>query len=153
MRIRAAWMLAVWCAALGLRAAESEAPARSPPGVWPEITQTAKPWTRWWWPGSAVTREGITRQLEAFKAAGIGGVEITPIYGAKGADPQYLQFLSPDWVKMLEHAAAEAKRLGLGVDMATGTGWPFGGPWVAGRDGSSSLQLVDGRLAGKPTEM
>ena len=31
---------------------------------------------------------------------------------------------------MLEHTLAEAERLGLGVDMATGTGWPFGGPWV-----------------------
>ena len=28
----------------------------------------------------------------------------------------------------------EARRLGLGVDMATGTGWPFGGRWVGDRE-------------------
>ena len=31
---------------------------------------------------------------------------------------------------MLDHTLSEAARLKLGVDMATGTGWPFGGPWV-----------------------
>ena len=50
-------------------------------------------------------------------------------------------FLSPQWMEMLEHTAREAARLGLGVDMATGTGWPFGGPTVSAADGSSSLAL------------
>ena len=54
---------------------------------------------------------------------------------------------------MLEHTASEAARLGLGVDMATGTGWPFGGPSVSAADGSSTLALLDGKLAGKPTAM
>ena len=38
---------------------------------------------------------------------------------------------------MLEHTGREAKRLGLGVDMATGTGWPFGGPLVPIEDANS----------------
>jgi hypothetical protein len=121
--------------------------------VWPATTQTAKPWTRWWWPGSAVDRKNITAQLEAIAAAGIGGVEITPIYGALGSEARYLDFLSPQWVEMLGYTASEARRLGLGVDMATGTGWPFGGPMVSAADGSSSLALLDGKLSGKPTEM
>jgi hypothetical protein len=37
--------------------------------------------------------------------------------------------------------------------MATGTGWPFGGPEVGSAQGSSTLALVDGRLVGKPTSM
>ena len=37
--------------------------------------------------------------------------------------------------------------------MATGTGWPFGGPMVSAADGSSTLALLDGKLAGKPTAM
>jgi catechol 2,3-dioxygenase-like lactoylglutathione lyase family enzyme len=48
---------------------------------------------------------------------------------------------------------AEVARLGLGVDMATGTGWPFGGPWVSSVQGSSTPALVDARLTGKPTAM
>lgn len=120
---------------------------------WPEVTVTAKPWTRWWWPGSAVDKANLTQQLEAIAAAGIGGVEITPIYGPRGAEARYVDFLSPKWMEMLEHAAREASRLGLRVDMATGTGWPFGGPSVSAADGSSSLALIDGKLIGKPTEM
>lgn len=64
------------------------------------------------------------------RAAGIGGVEITPIYGVRGEEKHFIQYLSDDWVRMLEHTLREAARLDLGVDMATGTGWPFGGPWV-----------------------
>jgi hypothetical protein len=120
---------------------------------WPEITRENKPWTRWWWPGSAVDEAGLTRELEAFAAAGLGGVEITPIYGARGAESRYVEFLSPRWMQLLAHTGREAQRLGLGVDMATGTGWPFGGPWVAAADGSQKLTLVDGRLAGTPTKM
>ena len=132
-------------------AAAQEKPAT--PSVWPATTQTAKPWTRWWWPGSAVDRANITAQLTAIAAAGIGGVEITPIYGARGSEARYLDFLSPGWVEMLAFTASEARRLGLGVDMATGTGWPFGGPMVNAADGSSTLALLDGKLAGKPTAM
>ena len=121
--------------------------------AWPAVTVTAKPWTRWWWPGSAVDKANLTKQLEAIAAAGMGGVEITPIYGAKGAEARYVDFLSPQWMEMLDHTTREAARLGLVVDMATGTGWPFGGPTVTAADGSSTLTLVDGKLTGKPTAM
>ncbi|HEY6125207.1 MAG TPA: glycosyl hydrolase [Steroidobacteraceae bacterium] len=127
--------------------------AQEKPSAWPQITGSAKPWTRWWWPASAVDPANLTRQLEAIAAAGIGGVEITPIYGARGSEARYVDFLSPKWMEMLEHTTREAKRLGLGVDMATGTGWPFGGPTVGAADGSSILALIDGKLTGKPTAM
>src|SRR5690348_9973904 len=119
-----------WICALALLAVSASA-APPPASPWPAVTPTAKPWTRWWWPGSAVDRAGITHQLEQFAAAGIGGVEITPIYGARGAESRYLDFLSPRWMEMLAFTTSEAQRLGLGVDMATGTGWPYGGPEVS----------------------
>jgi hypothetical protein len=97
---------------------------------WPAAAPEAKPWTRWWWHGSAVDRRSLTEQLVTLRNAGLGGVEITPIYGVRGAETQFVQYLSPEWVRMLEHTVAEAQRLGLGVDIATGTGWPFGGPQV-----------------------
>ena len=44
-------------------------------------------------------------------------------------------------MELLAHTTREAQRLGLGVDLTTGTGWPFGGPWVGDEDASSSLVL------------
>jgi hypothetical protein len=121
--------------------------------VWPAITQTSKPWTRWWWPASAVNEKDLTKQLSMFAEAGLGGVEVTPIYGARGAENRYIDFLSPHWMSMLEYSSREAKRHGLGVDMATGTGWPFGGPRVDQPDGSYSIALEGERLKGTPTGM
>lgn len=95
-----------------------------------QIANNNGPWTRWWWHGSAVTHEGITAQLEAMKDAGFGGVEITPIYGVQDNQDKNIAYLSPEWMEMYEHAISEARRLGMDVDMATGTGWPFGGPQV-----------------------
>lgn len=114
---------------------------------WPEVTAQTKPWTRWWWHGSAVTPEGITQELEALKKAGIGGVEITPIYGVYGCEKQFVDYLSPQWMTLLDHVLKEATRLGLGVDMATGTGWPFGGPWVKDEDAAKNFQYKVYELA------
>ena len=98
--------------------------------LWPELTQTAKPWTRWWWMGSAVDKPNIKEHLIAFEKAGLGGVEITPIYGAKGEEEQFLEFLSPEYLELLDYTITTADSLGLGVDMVLGTGWPYGGPQV-----------------------
>jgi hypothetical protein len=77
-----------------------------------------------------VDRSSLTSDLEAMQQAGIGGVEITPIYGVRGGDTSFIGYLSDAWMDMLEHTLREASRVDIGVDMATGTGWPFGGPWV-----------------------
>ena len=106
---------------------------------WPTPARETRPWTRWWWMGNAVDAAGITSELESFKAAGLGGVEITPIYGVAQVESRFVPYLSPEWVRLLEHTLREASRLGLGVDMATGTGWPFGGPWVGERDAARGL--------------
>ncbi len=95
-----------------------------------DYATTAKPWTYWWWMGSSVTKEGITTNLTKMADAGFGGVHIIPIYGEKGDERNFIPFLSPQWMEMLKHTASETRRLGMGVDMTTGTGWPFGGPEV-----------------------
>jgi hypothetical protein len=120
--------------------AAAAAPVRAET-TWPAATLESRPWTRWWWLGSAVDEAGLTRQLEQLAAAGFGGVEICPIYGAKGWEDRYIPFLSPRWMELLAHTTREAQRLSLGVDLTTGTGWPFGGPWVGDEDASSSLLL------------
>jgi hypothetical protein len=97
---------------------------------WPVITREAKPWTRWWWMGSAVNRADLTAALEQYKKAGLGGMEITPIYGVIGYEDDFIDYLSSKWMDLFLFTLQEADRLDLGIDMATGTGWPFGGPWI-----------------------
>ncbi len=106
---------------------------------WPLITKQTKPWTRWWWLGSIVNQRGLTVEMEKYAKANLGGLELTPIYGVKGYEDRFINYLSPQWVAMLEHTLKEAERLGLGVDMATGTGWPFGGPLVGEADASKNF--------------
>ncbi|HTN36318.1 MAG TPA: glycosyl hydrolase [Arachidicoccus sp.] len=107
---------------------------------WPEITQQTKPWARWWWEGSAVDNKNLTAVMEEYKAAGLGGLEVTPIYGIKGEESRAINFLSDKWMSVFEHTLAEGKRLDLGIDLANATGWPFGGPWVTPADASKELR-------------
>ncbi|MBC7889759.1 MAG: glycoside hydrolase family 2 protein [Ferruginibacter sp.] len=108
---------------------------------WPAITQTNKPWTRWWWEGSAVDKPNLTAAMQLYQQAGLGGLEITPIYGIKGAEDKFIDFLSPKWMGMLQHTLAEAKRLNLGIDLANATGWPFGGPWITPADACKNVNI------------
>ncbi len=101
---------------------------------WPTVTNQTKPWTRWWWMGSIVNAKGLATEMQKYAQAGLGGLEITPIYGVKGCEDRFLDYLSPRWMEMLECTLKEARRLDLGVDMATGNGWPFGGPWIGATD-------------------
>ena len=98
--------------------------------------------------GSAVDKTNLTHQLEMFQEAGIGGVEICPIYGAHGYEDRFIQYLSPQWMEMLAHTTSEAKRLGLGVDLTTGTGWPFGGPRVPADETSGRVVFQHYDVAG-----
>ena len=102
--------------------------------AWPQTTNETKPWSRWWWLGSIVTEDGLRSEMKKYADAGLGGLEITPIYGVRGEEDQFIQYLSPKWVDRFEFVLGEARRLGIGIDMATGTGWPFGGPWVTPED-------------------
>jgi len=113
---------------------------------WAEITRESKPGTRWWWLGSDVDSLNLTYNLEALSKAGIGGVEITPIYGVKNREKYYIDYLSPRWMKMLAFTESEANRLGMSVDMNTGTGWPFGGPTITLDDAATKAIFKDGQL-------
>lgn len=115
---------------------------------WPEITTESKPAARWWWMGSAVDKENLTHNLNAYAKAGMGTMEITPIYGVKGNDENDIPFLSSHWMEMLQYTESEANRLGMQIDMNTGTGWPFGGPEVAIEDAACKLFVSEYTLQG-----
>lgn len=97
---------------------------------WPETKNVNKPWARWWWMGSAVDKPNLKSSLVDFQKVGIGGVEITPIYGVKGVENNFIDYLSPKYMEMLGYTVKIADSLGLQVDMVLGTGWPYGGSQV-----------------------
>ncbi|MBR1379558.1 MAG: glycosyl hydrolase family 2 [Bacteroidaceae bacterium] len=115
-------------------------------GSWPTPPPEARPYTRWWWLGSAVDEEGLRYNLTEYARAGIGGVEITPIYGVKGNDAHNIDYLSPRWMQMLATVERLCDSLGIEVNMATGTGWPFGGPWVPTEEAAAKLKVENGKL-------
>ncbi|HLN54855.1 MAG TPA: glycosyl hydrolase [Bacteroidales bacterium] len=106
---------------------------------WPEIKSETRPWTRMWWMGSIGTKQDITAALEKYSKAGLGGVEVTCIYGVKGEEDRFVDYLSPEWMEKFMHILNEGRRLGLGIDLANASGWPFGGPWVNPEDACRNI--------------
>jgi len=98
--------------------------------LWIDMPQESKPYTRWWWLGSAVDDYGLSHNLKEMSKAGIGGVEITPIYGVEGKEDYEIKYMSKEWMDMLGYTIEKGNELGIETDMSTGTGWPFGGPSV-----------------------
>lgn len=83
----------------------------------------------WWFHGETeTTREGITADLEAFKAAGVGGV----VYydQTHGKMEHAFPAFCDEWWEMLRFAAEEAERLGLSFEVHVSNGFVAGGPWI-----------------------
>ena len=119
-------MLMVLCSIVGPAVAQDaleEKFVRSP--------DEAKPRVYWWWLHNLVSQKGITRDLEEFKAKGIGGVLLFNAGGAAGAMPSGPDFMSPAWRELVKHAVREADRLGIEVSINLCSGWDAGGPWIA----------------------
>lgn len=119
--------------------------------LWPMVKPETRPWTRWWWMGSAVDEKNITRQLTTYGKAGFGGVEVVPIYGAIGHEDKYIPYLSPRWMQMLEHTVKQSSALNMGVYISVGTGWPIGGPQVTPEDAATKLVVQQYELKANET--
>lgn len=90
---------------------------------------SARPWAYWMWMDGNLDREGITADLEAMRAAGLGGVVICEVNVGVPRGP--VEFMSPEWRGLFKHVVKEAERLGLEVTLNAGPGWTgSGGPWV-----------------------
>ena len=142
--------------AVGSAAASSPATAAPPTARplaesqalrWPRFTAEARPWVRWWWLGSAVTGAGLTRNLLQLHERGIGGVEVQPIYEAQGYEDRDLEYLSPAWVAALDRTTRQASRLGMQVDLTSGSGWTMGGPWISPEQSAGKLLVERWRLS------
>ncbi|MDE6511830.1 MAG: glycosyl hydrolase family 2, partial [Muribaculaceae bacterium] len=92
----------------------------------------------WWFHGETeTTKDGIDSDLQAFKDAGIGGVVFYD--QTHGAQEGACASLSPEWWKMLKHAALKARELGLSFDMAATNGYVAGGPWIKPENGMKKI--------------
>ncbi|MBO5186056.1 MAG: hypothetical protein J6B91_03265 [Prevotella sp.] len=84
-----------------------------------------RPLIIWQWMDGLVTKEGITKDLEAFKAAGLAGVQNFQIGGDRQSlvgDPT-CAIGSDKWKAMMRWAMEECKRLGLSFGTHNCPGW------------------------------
>jgi hypothetical protein len=100
---------------------------------------SAKPYVWWHWMGPNFSKSGITRDLEAMKATGIGGATIFNLSSAvqESHAPTlnnpwpWQTYRSPAYWEALRFAAAEADRLGLEIGLHNTVGYSTtGGPWI-----------------------
>src|SRR6185436_8925114 len=94
---------------------------------------SAKPWVFWYWMHAAVSKKGITTDLEAMKEVGIGGAYLMPIQDTLSNIPfqPTARQLTPEWWAMVKFAMQEAKRLDLKLAMHVSDGFALaGGPWI-----------------------
>ena len=106
----------------------------------------------WYWMAGNVTCEGVRKDLEAMKRAGIDRAYIGDI-GECGNKPGPVKTFSPEWEKALATAFETASRLGIEIGLFNSPGWSqSGGPWVkpemAMRRLVASVTVVDGPASG-----
>jgi hypothetical protein len=95
--------------------------------------QSAKVQTWWHWMAGNITREGITKDLEAMKKQGIAEATIVNIgeIFSKKVDVPKVKFNSPEWIEMFQWALREANRSGITIGIQTIDGYcTTGGPWI-----------------------
>ncbi len=99
---------------------------------------------RWWWFGPAVQKPEIERELRVMKDAGIGGVEVQPVYPLELDDPsrgfRNLIYGSPEFLEMLRFTGEKTRELGMRMDLTLGSGWPYGGPHVPVTEAAARLR-------------
>jgi hypothetical protein len=88
----------------------------------------------WWhWVDGAITREGITKDLEVMKAQGVVQATILNVglFGDRDFGVARVPFASPEWFAMYRWALHEAARLGITIGVHNCDGWSSsGGPWI-----------------------
>lgn len=128
-----------------------------PPGfaraTFADPPRAAGPMVRWWWPGGAVDDATLRASLESIADAGYAEVELQPLLlgladGDVAADPRVRTVGEEVYLGHLRAAAGAARELGLGWHLTLGSGWPNGGPEVAGDLGEQQLLLATAAIDG-----
>lgn len=125
---------------------ELEARFRSPP-------RGDRPWAYWWWLNGNVDEKTITRDLEAMKWVGLGGLLLFDVRGYHDhhvpPPPERTAFMSSRWRELVGHALREADRLGLQVSMNLSMcAGALTGPWPTEADAPQQLIWTTAEVAG-----
>jgi hypothetical protein len=112
-----------------------------------------RPWAYWWWLKGNVTKEAITRDLEAMKRVGLGGLLQ---FDARGYNEHIvpppksrMDFMGPQWRELLAFSISEAQRLGLQVSVnLSSCAGSLKGPWQVGVDAPKHLIWTSATLHG-----
>jgi hypothetical protein len=104
-------------------------------------------WCYWYWINDDISKEGITKDLQAMKQAGIGAAFIGNINPA-GVDGK-VPMLSEDWWSHMVHAVTEGKRIGVDIGIFNCPGWSqSGGPWVSSEKAMRYLTYSETKVSG-----
>ena len=133
------------------------APDLTPVFSWESIAQppkSARPWTRWWWPGGDVEVDTLVRQLDVLDAAQFGGAEIQPFLSGAAAvkDPAVMDavysFDPPAYYDKLHALLRAAARRDWQLDLTHFSGWPPGGPEVNLDDSLTDIVYGEANITG-----
>lgn len=127
-------------------AAELEEVFQNPNSAdWPADSQVG---VFWFWANTA-TREGIRRDLEEMKQAGIrrAVLGMTTAHTAT-VESGGVVFLTPEWLALFRYALDEAARLGIRISAVMSNGWYQGGPWVTPEMGAQMLVCSETPVTG-----
>lgn len=117
---------------------------RSPP-------RSARPLVIWQWMNGCVSREGITADLEAYKKAGLGGVQNFQIGGPDQAlaDDPSVRIGTEKWRGLMRFAMDECARLGLSFGTHNCPGWSSSAsPAVKAEDSMQKLVWTETTASG-----
>ena len=106
-----------------------------------------KPWVYWYWISDHISKEGITKDLEAMAKVGIGEALIGNIDEIK--QKGNVKALTEEWWQMIEHAIREGKRTGVNIGVFNSPGWSqSGGPWNKPEHAMRYLTMSEIRVKG-----
>jgi hypothetical protein len=106
----------------------------------------------WWWLNGNVTKEAITKDLEAMKSRNFQGAVV---YDAGGHNqrgnkdvPAGPQFGSEEWNELFLFALDEGRRLGLEIGLNIQSGWNLGGPSITPQYAAKQLTYSETKISG-----